>query len=90
MKENKYGAHMFHLYFPLPKLRFYSPQIKEKWIRQIDTDKLHSLIQKKYSESGKVCTKVMIPRHPVQKSLADIRVVWNCTGDDVNPSIYNP
>ena len=30
----------------------------------------------------------MITRHPVTKTLTDIRVVCNCTDNGVNPSIY--
>ena len=31
-----------------------------------------------------------IPRHPVPKKLTDIRLVWNCTVNGVNPLIYTP
>ena len=88
MKEAIYGACMFHLYFTPPKLRFYYPPIKEEWIRQLDIENFRSLIQKRYLASGKGCTKVKIPRHPVPKILTDIRVAWNYTGYGVNPSIY--
>ena len=40
MNEAIDGARAFHLYFPLPKLRFYSPPIKEEWIQQLDIDNL--------------------------------------------------
>ena len=75
MKEARYGARAFYLYFPPPKLRFYSPTIKEECILQLDVDKLRSLIQKQYLEYGKGCTKVTIPHHPVTKTLTDIIVV---------------
>ena len=32
MREARDGALVFHLYFPPPKLRFYSPLIKEEFI----------------------------------------------------------
>ena len=48
------------------------------------------MIQKLYLDSGKGCTKVKIHRHPVPRSLTYIRVVWNCTDNGANPSIYTP
>ena len=89
MKESIDGARAFHIYFPPPKLRFYSPPIKEERIWQLDIEKLFSLIRKRYLESGRGCTKVTITCHTVSKTLTDIRVVWNFTGNSINPSIYN-
>ena len=90
MKEDRYGARAFHLYFPPPKLRLYSPPIQEEWIRQLDIEKLHYLIQKRYLVSGKGCTKVMITCHSFHKTLTDIIVVCNRTGNGVNTPIYAP
>jgi hypothetical protein len=47
-------------------------------------------IKKRYLEPGKGRTKIIIPRHPVPKGPTNIRVVWNFTGNGVNPSIYTP
>ena len=88
MKEARDGTVAFHIYFSPPKLRLYSPPTKEEWIRQLEIEKPRSLTPKRYLEYGNGCTKVMIPCHLVPKILTDIRVVWNCTGNGVNPSIY--
>ena len=34
--------------------------------------------------------QVTIPRNPVPKNSTDIRVVWNCIDNGVNPLIYTP
>ena len=64
-------------------MRFF---ICSRQIIQIYIENIRSLIRKQYLEYGKGCTKVTIPRYPVPKTLTGIRVVWNCTGDGVNPS----
>jgi hypothetical protein len=52
--------------------------------------KLEALIKNRYLEPGKGRNKITIPRHPVPKGPTNIRVVWNCTGNGVHPSIYTP
>jgi hypothetical protein len=89
-EEARDGAKAFHKYFPPPCLKARSPPIKEQWIRDLDMVKLEALIKKPYLEPGKGRTKITIPRHLVPKGPTDIRVVWNCTGNGVNPSIYTP
>jgi hypothetical protein len=89
-EEARDGAKAFHEYFPPPCFKVRSPPIKEQWIRDLDMVKLEPLIKKRYLEPGKGRTKITIPRHPVPKGPTDIWVVWNCTGNGVNPSTYTP
>jgi hypothetical protein len=48
------------------------------------------LINRRYLEDAKGRCRNTIPRHPVPKEMDDIRVVWECTNNGVNTTIYTP
>jgi hypothetical protein len=46
------------------------------------------LINRRYFEDAKERCRNTIPRHPVPKGTDDISVVWDCTNNGGNPTIY--
>jgi hypothetical protein len=88
--EARDGAIAFHKSYPPPCLKSRSPPIKEEWIRALDEEKIVKLVNRRYLEDAKGRCLNTIPRHPVTKVTDDIRVVWDCTNNGVNPTIYTP
>ena len=85
--EARNGAQVSHNGSPQPCL---NPPIKEEWIQKLDTSKLEKLIQRRYLEPAKCICKIVIPRHPVPKGPTYFRVMWNCTKNGVNNTIFVP
>jgi hypothetical protein len=56
----------------------------------LDEQKIVKLINRRYLEDAKGRCRNTIPRHPVPKGTDAIRVVWDCTNNRVNPTIYTP
>jgi hypothetical protein len=67
-----------------------SPPIKEEWIRLLDEENILKLINRRYLEDAKGRCRNTIHSHPVPKGTDDIRVVWYCTNNGVNPTMYTP
>jgi hypothetical protein len=89
-REARDGAIAFHKSYPPPCLKARSPPIKEEWICALDEEKIVKLINWRYLEDAKERCRNTIPRHPVPKGTDDIHVVWDCTNNGINPTIYTP
>ena len=82
--EARNVSQIFHNGFPQPCLKLQYPPIKEDWIRKFDMAKLENLIRRHYLDPAKGICNFVIPRQPVPKCPTDIRVMWNCTKNEVN------
>jgi hypothetical protein len=65
---------------------------ESEWHQNLINDKVEKLIRRRYLRVPESGTKVhvSIPYMAVKKTDLDVRVVWSCTENGVNPSIYVP
>jgi hypothetical protein len=90
--EARDGAKAFHLSWPRRRPVARKVVAASQWHQDKMDEKIEVLIDRRYIRplrKGEVM-HVSTPNFPVDKTASDVRGVWSCTENGVNPSIFVP